>query len=288
MIKNISGVIVLMLIIKSSIAADYIFPLISNFNKVDGVIVSGSLFTQIQYSKNQKKDFFQLDSGANANLIYIISDSDHPANSLGEESDDTELSILDVVDQPITPLIFKKYYVPENSDLRIAGTLGWDFFKYACSSWNFKSNLLLMGDEKSCNAKGAQLEMPVHMDEKLKRLYVNIIIKHQNLRLILDSGSAIQEIVLFDEKMFNAAAQKKRTKTNYRAWGKGINCEQAKPTKRSNLRNFNKIEYCNIEGATVIKEEGYDGALGFGRFLTGKLVINISEGKLLFMKNKGN
>lgn len=267
-----------------SSAADYIFPLITNLNRdANGELAGGSFFTQIRLADLSKKSFYQIDTGSSYNLMYIKSNVDHSAYSFDKNSDPVEVQAIDIAEKRLPSIFFRKYYVPENSNLIIAGTLGWSFLEYECSSWNFKKNILMLGDVNSCEALNPKLELPLYFDRINKRIYVKLSFGNEMLRFLLDSGSAAQDIVVFKKEIYDSINKKSPTIKNYNAWGKKIECESSYISNfKNNIEFFKKVEYCGSEPFLPIIAEGYNGIIGFASFLSGTLILKKSDGKLLF------
>jgi hypothetical protein len=246
-------------------AADFNLALVQFM--IPGNVQNGaSLLVEMSFEDAQKK-VFQIDTGAPSNYLYVASADSKKQFSATETFDDKR--IHDDSGAFLKAIRFQYYNVPNSAPRSLAGVIGAEFFLDQCSHFDIERGKLRVGPKgQPCGVLKSISVKDLYIDADRVGIFLQHEIYQEKLKLLLDTGAANQELVLFDVDYFEKLLSNKISRNKYWAWGKLIECEFKKLDERH--RNlFLSAEICRDNNG-LVRLKDYDGLFGIAALLRTK------------------
>jgi hypothetical protein len=246
-------------------AADFNLALVQFM--IPGNVQNGaSLLVEMSFEHAQKR-VFQIDTGAPGNYLYVASTDSKNQFSATETFDDKR--IHDDAGAFLKAIRFQYYNVPDSAPRSLSGVIGAEFFLDQCSHFDIDLGKLRVGPKgQPCRVPKSVAFKSLYVDDDRVGIFLQHDMYQKKLKLLLDTGAANQELVIFDVNYFETLRTNKISRNRYWAWGKLIECE-FKKLDEPHRDLFLSAEICR-DNDGLVRLKGYDGLLGIAALLRTK------------------
>ena len=249
---------------------------------------SGSIITTFSLKQGTPSAGYFVDTGLTRNLLFVGGDKwGDPAGDLPQTTD--AMSFTATGDQ-IRTVNFHHYEVPQAQKVLIGGIVGTPFLDGRCADFNLPDHILTLS-EKSDDCvheyQPSRHVVPLFRSKLRNRVMVALTFEGVRLNLIVDTGAAARDLVLFDREVFDNMRSESIQELRMHTWGR----EQVCDVSRNRLQQSTTkvpfgayVEYCRFANGETYRSsdyEGADGVLGLRQLNSRRFTLDLINNALI-------